>query len=377
MNAPNYNNLEHGTSCESKCPPTLGEEQNGIMSGDTGDYFSTGSSVDEWAPPSDAGLSLSPSIFDGCIVSADELEALEIPRRECLAGTWLREAGSGFIFAPRGLGKTWFGLHLACGLTEGRDCGPWEIPKVRRVLYVDGEMHLDALRDRQRALSTAKDAPLFFLSHARVFEQRKTGLNLASEEEQKALTVDCISRNIEVLILDNLSCLFYGMRENDADDWEKVQPWLFELRNKGIAVIIIHHAGKNGVMRGTSKREGPATFILSLTAPSQGDEKPGAHFISTFLKNREGDPRSAHDEEGPWLWHFKAQSDERVQVTHQRMESIDRFVGLVNAGLSSCRDIAEEMGVTKGCVSKWAKKAAEMRPPLITIDGSRGYLAVE
>ena len=35
------------------------------------------------------------------------------------------------------------------------------------------------------------------------------------------------------------------MRENDADDWEAVLPWLLTLRRKGIAVCIIHHSGRS------------------------------------------------------------------------------------------------------------------------------------
>lgn len=324
----------------------------------------------EWKAPSDTAV-ITHSIINGCTVSADDLELMEIPPRACLAGTWFRDAGSGFIFAPRGLGKTWLGLHLACCLAEGRDCGPWEIPKACSVYYVDGEMHLDALRKRHRALSRAKGAPLYFLSHAKFFEQHTKSLDLAVPTTQADLTNECMKREVKVLILDNLSCLFYGISENDADDWEKVQSWLLELRNKGIAVVIIHHAGKNGVMRGTSKREGPATFILSLTAPSQGDEVKGAQFISTFLKNREGDPRNAQNEEGPWLWHFDPTGDDRVQVAHNRMDQFDRFIALVNDGLTSCRDIAEEMGLSKGRISKWAKKAASMQPPLISIDSGQ------
>ena len=45
------------------------------------------------------------------------------------------------------------------------------------------------------------------------------------------------------------------------------------------------------------------------------------------------------------------------------------FVGLVEDGLDSCGDIAQEMGSTKGTVSKLAKRAE--REGHITIDGRR------
>ncbi len=39
------------------------------------------------------------------------------------------------------------------------------------------------------------------------------------------------------------------------------------------------------------------------------------------------------------------------------MDHLDMFVQLVRDGMTSCKDIAEEMNVSKGTVSKWAKRA--------------------
>lgn len=99
-----------------------------------------------------------------------------------------------------------------------------------------------------------------------------------------------------------------------------------------------------------------------------GDERQGARFISRFTKNREGEEVEA----GPWLWNFTTDAKKTV-VDHRRMDHLDMFVQLVRDGLSACTDIAEEMGVTKGTVSKWAKRACELK--LITI-GQGGYKPV-
>jgi hypothetical protein len=53
------------------------------------------------------------------------------------------------------------------------------------------------------------------------------------------------------------------MRENEADSWELVNNWLLDLRRRKIAVVIIHHAGRSGEMRGTSKREDNVFLICS------------------------------------------------------------------------------------------------------------------
>ncbi len=309
-----------------------------------------------------------PLSFAGSVLLAAQLEALEIAARECLVGTWWREGGLGFMFGPRGLGKTWESLYLARCLAEGRDCGPWKITKPRRVLYVDGEMPLDGLRDRDCGLRKDPTAPLYFLSHDQHFRETGRGLNLAKAEEQAALLKECQARRIEVLFLDNLSCLFSGMRENDADDWEAVLPWLLTLRRMGIAVCIIHHSGRNGAnMRGTSKREDASFWVMRLDAPSVAEENVGARFVARFTKNREGDETEA----GPWQWTFQTHGS-ITHVNHSKIDNLDAFVQLVADGMDSCRDIAEEMGVSKGAVSKWAKRAVESGR--IRIDSNKRYL---
>ena len=296
-----------------------------------------------------------PLSFLPSVLSSVELEALEIPPRECLVGTWWRGGAQGFLYGPRGLGKTWLAFYMARCMAEGRDCGPWKITKARRVLYVDGEMPLDGLRDRDRALRKDPTAPLFLLSHDQHFRKTGRGLNITDPLAQAALLTACEEHKAEVVFLDNLSCLFSGMRENDADDWEAVLPWLLNLRRRGIAVCIIHHSGRSGShMRGTTKREDASSWVMGLAAPSIADERGGARFVGRFTKNREGD----EEEAGPWQWTFQTEGG-TTTVRHERMEHIEMFVQHVRDGLTSCKDIAEEMNVSKGTVSKWAKRAAD------------------
>ena len=322
-------------------------------------------------PPAPAPDASQPLNFTKSILTAANLDALEIPERESIVGTWWREGGQGFIFGPRGLGKTWLSVHLARCIAEGRNCGPWTITKSRRVLYVDGEMPLDGLRERDRALRQKTDAPLCFLSHDQHFRLTGRGLNLTDPIAQAALLSACEQHRAEVVFLDNLSCLFSGMRENDADDWEAVLPWLLNLRRRGIAVCIIHHSGRNGAnMRGTSKREDASFWVMRLDAPSVADDRVGARFIGRFTKNREGDETEA----GPWQWTFETTGGV-TRVHHVRMDNLDSFVQLVSEGMDSCKDIAEEMGVSKGAVSKWAKKAETLGR--IRIDANKRYQPAE
>lgn len=94
-------------------------------------------------------------------------------------------------------------------------------------------------------------------------------LNLAGPTIQRRISDLCTSKRVEVLLLDNLSCLFTELKENDADSWELVLPWLLDLRRKRVAEAFVAHAGCNSCMRGTSRREDAAFWILQMTAPGR------------------------------------------------------------------------------------------------------------
>jgi len=61
---------------------------------------------------------------------------------------------------------------------------------------------------------------------------------------------------------------------------------MLTLRRRGIAVLLVHHAGKGGDQRGTSKREDLLDVVIRLSRPTDYDPKQGARFEMTFTKAR-------------------------------------------------------------------------------------------
>ena len=191
--------------------------------------------------------------LDKATCPSSGLAHLTVPPREPILGEWFKEGDLGFIYWARGLGKTWLAMHIARQCAEGGKVADWKAHKPRRVLYVDGEMALDAIKQRDAALSTAPTDGMFYLQHDALFHLTGKVLNLTNPTVQAALLEKCQKEKMEILILDNLSCLFTGIKENDANAWELVLPWLLNLRRNRIAVAFIAHAGRNGFMRGTSR----------------------------------------------------------------------------------------------------------------------------
>jgi AAA domain len=205
-----------------------------------------------------------------------------------------------------------------------------------------------------------------------LFERTGRVLNIANRELQQALTAHCIANAVKVLILDNLSTLASGMKENEADSWEQLNAWLLNLRRRKIAVVIVHHAGRSGEMRGTSKREDNVFWIIALDdMKKNADDKRGARFISHFTK-----PSRNTQEEVPAVeWHFVTEASGEVSISHKAAHTLDVFRSIIEAGVIECDQIAAEMKVPKYVISRLAKRAADAG--WLTKEKRGGYKLVE
>src|SRR5262249_24478971 len=181
---------------------------------------------------------------DKSLCPENAISKMNIAPRTPLVGDWLKAGDLGFILAARGIGKSWLAMLLAKGLANQTPVGPWKSHARVRVLYLDGEMAIEDVQLRIRALGPLSD-DICYLNHYVLFEQSGHTMNLADYAFQHAVLNVCLKRNFNVLICDNLSTLSSGIDENKSLDWELIQNWLLELRRNNITVIIVHHAGRN------------------------------------------------------------------------------------------------------------------------------------
>ena len=296
--------------------------------------------------------------FEACGLTAEELRGKKIPKRPELLGSWLCKGDLGFIFAPRGLGKTWLAKALTKTLAKGngQELACWKAGEPQTVLYVDGEMNLDQSTSREQALQIDPEGRWNILHHDILFLEKGRSLNLTDQTTQKALTKYVESLNASVLCLDNLSSLFYNMKENEADAWELVLPWLLELRRKGVTVIIVHHSGTDGLrMRGTTKREDHAHWVIRLEPSKEGEPDEGARFRISFTKCRNCPSKDVP----PVELYFKPAGLKvgMVDVAWKKMDNLEVLkMMMADYKEARCTELAEDMGLSKGQVSKLAKK---------------------
>ena len=331
--------------------------------GDISNWLAAGGTIDALKAITDA----LPDVMahaDNCVsegrlkpLTLSELFDLEIKAHEMMLDPILPEKGLVMVYAYRGVGKTHVALGIAYAVASGGTFLKWKAPKPRRVLLVDGEMPAAALRDRLASIvaSAQQEATpdAMRVIAGDLIEEGGIG-NLADPAVQAEL--DKYLDGVDLLILDNLSSLTAVIRDNDQESWTTIQQWLLRLRRRGISVLLVHHAGKAGEQRGTSRREDVLDTSISLRRPSDYVASEGARFEVHIEKGRglTGDAakpfeaKLTADPGGRPIWTIHEIAD----VQKARVET------LVADGLS-VRDIAEETGIPKSTVHR-IKKAMEM-----------------
>lgn len=288
------------------------------------------------------------------VVTAGELLALNLPPRCNLLSPWLPERGLAMVYAPRGVGKTWFSLSAAYAVATGGAFLTFSAPAARPVLYLDGEMPAVAMQGRLAEIVEGSDreppSPDFLRLLAA--DLNENGLPDLSTAEGQA-EIEPFLEGVGLVVVDNLSTLVRNGRENEADSWQPVQDWALRQRRVGRSVLFVHHAGKGGAQRGTSKREDVLDTVISLRRPADYQPDQGARFEVHFEKARGlAGPDAAPFEavcdvrDGRAAWSTRSISDAELR----------RVADLKGEGMS-VRDIAEETGLSKSKVDRLVKRA--------------------
>ncbi len=284
-----------------------------------------------------------------------EFTQLALPVRQHVLAPILPEKGLAMLYAQRGVGKTHVALGIAYAVASGGQFLRWQASQPRNVLYVDGEMpgrllqeRLDAIIAGAERLPPEMDGSFRLL--AMDTQDIGLSLNLADPADQKKL--DNILGTTNFLVLDNLSTLVHGGRENDAESWDAMQAWLLQLRRRGISVLLVHHAGRGDNARGTSKREDVLDTVIRLKHPEDYQTEEGARFEVHLTK-----ARGVHgDDASPFEARLTMNGDASVwSVQDLKDVEADQVAELSEAG-SSAREIADELGMSKSKANRIQKR---------------------
>jgi hypothetical protein len=278
--------------------------------------------------------------------------AMKFPPRNNILNPWLPTQGIAMVYAYRGIGKTFFALSVAYAATTGGNFLNWTAPGPVGALYIDGEMPAPVMQERLSQIVAGTDqvpkAPFTLLTP----DLQPEGMPRIDNPEGQEAIESILTSEIKLIVIDNVSTLT-GAKENEADGWTPVQAWALKQRQMGRTVLFVHHAGKGGAQRGTSRREDVLDTVLALKRPVNYNADQGAVFEIHFEKARGlyGDdvaPIEARlsDTSGVLTWDWRS-----VEAT-----TFDRVVDLSKEGLSQ-KEIADELQLNKSTVSRHIRRA--------------------
>lgn len=282
-----------------------------------------------------------------------EFETMPLPPREFLLAPWLPRQGLAMLYGPRGGGKTWLAWSIAMAVASGSELfGKWAAPRPGRVVYVDGELPAGVVRDRMTTAKRGRTGGELADDAIRIIaaDMQPDGLrSLDSVEGQRDL--DPYLEGADLVVFDNLSALT-RCRENEADDWGPFQGYLLSLRRRGLSALLIHHAGKGGQQRGTSRREDVLDSVIALRKPPDHDPRDGAAFELHFEKAR----GFWGDDAAPFGLQFAVGGDGGACWTVMDVDAGDAQLSRareMKASGASVRDIAAALGTGKSTVHRW------------------------
>ncbi|HYG85094.1 MAG TPA: AAA family ATPase [Azospirillum sp.] len=310
-----------------------------------------------------------------------ELLATKFKPRRYLMAPWLREQENVLLYADTGVGKSLFALSLALAVAGGGEFLGWA-PDAKpdgspwRVLYADGEMHAQDVQDRVRMLLEAVPdidrekalANITLLS--RQYQATGEAFPAITDEAGMRFYTDAVVKGrYDLVILDNFSTLGEVADENAASSFNAIQDFLLRLKTTGVATILVHHAGKSGDYRGSSKLAVTFEHIVKLERLTEGDDGTSksavgeAQFRTVWQKTRSG--KKLRDVvaklstiEDPFIsertyteWDYEAGDLDRLDDFRERLEA-GEFAFLAEA--------AAVYGVSRQAVDKWKNKGIRL-----------------
>jgi putative DNA primase/helicase len=275
--------------------------------------------------------------------------ALVIPPRRLLLAPVLPMQAITMLYGPRGCGKTHVAVGIGLAVATGTAFLRWQASEPRRVLYIDGEMPAGALQVRldaakRKVLNPSFAERNFQILAADIYRDGLPDLSSADGREAFAPALE----GFDLVIVDNISTLCRTGKENEAESWGELQGWALAQRRAGRSVLFLHHAGKGGDQRGTSRREDVMDTVMKMSRPQDYKAQEGARFIIEYTKARgfagdEAEPFEAWLKDGHW-------------TIRDATSARDEAIRALSAEGNSQRDIASELGCGLATVNRVLKR---------------------
>jgi len=263
------------------------------------------------------------------------------------------------IYGPAGVGKSFLALGLALAAAGGGSFLGWTAPRPYNVLYLDGEMSPEAVAGRLRLFGPPPPSLRMWLAAG----QEGPQLDLSTEDGIVRLMASWGA--VDLVIVDSLSSLA-GVTHRDPERWSEMGWFLAFQQRMGRAVVLVHHANREGALRGISRRADAMDVIMALRRPRDWQPADGARFELHLEKVRhqsgaavapiEAQLRTGPDGRAEWHWHRGESAALRRAATllQQGMsaEAVGKAIGVSPRTAYRLQRRARGVGMDRACVRR-------------------------
>ena len=309
-----------------------------------------------------------------------DMKAQDKQEPRLLIRPWLREGQFTFIYGDYGSGKSLLSIHIAylLGLKDydGEECeiGEWQVKGTTGCLYVDGELGEVEIRERISQFEylgrQQREIPImvFPLPEYQLITEDTFYLSVRENQVQIVQWLKDHPR-YKVVFLDSVTTLFGLTEESSNSEWSlKINPFFRDLRALGVAVVILHHSGKNIKLglRGASGMGAMAHNIFRLTNHPDKDIDEGEAWFTLTKDKQRGSGFSFKK----FSIHYTQNSDytetdwEITEGGERKKEDLNtnqiRTIKHILRGKLTQKEIAEHMGCKQSNIAATKKKAKDL-----------------
>ncbi|MBC3919225.1 AAA family ATPase [Undibacterium sp. CY18W] len=289
------------------------------------------------------------------LMTAEALTKISVPNRKKHWGKLILSNQTGMFYGPRGCGKTWLLMGIAISISSGVSFLDHHPFKQRRVIYLDGEMDISSFKDRLIMMCDSLDTPP--PKNLSIFTPESfAGLMPSITDPVGQTQIDqMIGTEWDVVIVDNYSAWSGDGRET-PEAFAPLAKWMLAHKHAGRCVIVVHHSGKKGGQRGSSRHEDALDWSVSLNPVDNKSTDGSLRIQMTWEKKR----HLASDEALPITVVMAKSTKGELQWEYSRGHSVSAIASKIismKANNMSSAEIANQLKIDRSTVNRHLKAA--------------------
>ena len=228
--------------------------------------------------------------FDRRGLTVEAWRRRKLPPRDYLLEGVMCTTSRWLIIGETGVGKTLFGLELGFAVAGGSaKFLMWQCVRPCRVMYLDGEMPAETLKERIEAAATIYgNVDLHAYNRDVLAADAMPPLNTPAGQAWLWREIDAVKPDL--IIFDSIMCLLVGPL-SDEETWAPMVPLIRQLSSRRIAQVWLHHTGHDTNKGfGTKTSQWEMDTVAMMTKKENPDD---GSLLLDFRKARLRTPQTA------------------------------------------------------------------------------------